>query len=468
MLSRDGRRPLPLTLLNDQEFVGLDDLASTFQLTVQESLGAVTVSYKGKTIVLTPDQTLASVAGRLISLPAPPVRQGRRWLVPVEFIARALTPIYDTRLELRKPSRLLIVGDLRVPRITARYDSVGPAGRLTIDATPRANSTVSQEGDRITIKFDADALDIPGPLLPAQSPPSLVTAIRAADPVSIVVDVVPRFGGFKAAAQPLENTMRLAIDLSPPAQTEPTTQPPNAPPPTPSELPPAFGQPTTPIRTITIDPGHGGEDDGAKGTNGAKEKDLALSVARRVKAVIEARLGIRVLLTREDDRNVALDERTALANNNKADLFVSIHANASARKTVSGASIFVAAFDRDAARSAGVAERVPAFGGGLRDIEMVPWDLAQIRHLDKSSEFATLLEQQFRDHVPLAMHPTEQAPLRVLESANMPAVLIELGYLSNPEQEKVLAGDVFQGAFVQALTDAVVLFRDSLQNGTAR
>jgi len=467
MWSRDGRRPLPLSLVNDQEFVGLDDLASTFQLAVQESLGAVTVSYKGKTIVLTADQTLASVAGRLISLPAPPVRQTRRWLVPVEFIARALAPIYDTRLELRKPSRLLIVGDLRVPRITARYDSVGPAGRLTIDATPRANSTVSQDGDRITIKFDADALDIPGALLPPQSPPSLVTAIRAADPVSIVIDVVPRFGGFKAAAQPLENTMRLVIDLSPPAQTEPATPPPNAPPPAPPELPPAFGQPTTPIRTITIDPGHGGEDDGAKGIT-AKEKDLALSVARRLKAVIEARLGIRVLLTREDDRNVPLDERTALANNNKADLFVSIHANASMRKTVSGAAIFVAAFDRDAARSAGAPERVPAFGGGLRDIEMVPWDLAQIRHLDKSSEFATLLEQQFHDHVPLAMHPTEQAPLRVLESANMPAVLIELGYLSNPEQEKLLAGDVFQGAFVQALTDAVVRFRESLQNGTAR
>jgi hypothetical protein len=223
-------------------------------------------------IVLTPDQTLASVAGRLISLPAPPVRQGRRWLVPVEFIARALTPIYDTRLELRKPSRLLIVGDLRVPRITARYDSVGPAGRLTIDATPRANSTVSQDGDRITIKFDADALDIPGALLPPQSPPSLVTAIRAADPVSVIVDVVPRFGGLKAAAQPLEHTMRLAIELSPPAQTEPATPSANAPPPTPAELPPEFGQPTTPIRTITIDPGHGGEDAGAKGPMGQRKK----------------------------------------------------------------------------------------------------------------------------------------------------------------------------------------------------
>ena len=471
MLSRDGRKPLALALVNEQEFVGLDDLAATFQLAVQESLGAVTVSYKGKTVILTADQTLASVAGRLISLPAPPVRQGRRWLVPVEFISRALAPIYDTRLELRKPSRLLIVGDLRVPRILARYDPLGAAGRLTIDATPRATSTVSQDGEHITVKFDADALDIIGPLLPPQATPSLVTGIRVAEPVSIVVDVVPRFGGFKATSQPVDNIMRLAIDLAAPSQTEPAA--PAAPatpvPPVPPELPPAFGAPAIPIRTIAIDPGHGGDEDGAKGAS-TKEKDLALGIARRVRAALEARLGVRVLLTRDDDRNIPLDERTAFANNNKADLFISLHANASMRKTVSGASIFVAAFDKDAAQSAGVgnAERVPAFGGGLRDIEMVPWDLAQIRHLDKSTAFASILETTFHDRVPLSIHPRDQAPLRVLESANMPAVLVELGYLSNPEQEKLLSGDGFQNAFVSALADAVVRFRESLQTGGTR
>src|SRR5262249_12980620 len=155
-----------------------------------------------------------------------------------------------------------------------------------------------------------------------------------------------------------------------------------------------------------------------------------LTIARRVKAAIEARLGIRVLLTREDDRNVPLDDRTAVANNNKADLFVSLHANASARKSVSGAAIFVAAFDRDTAHAAGNPERVPAFGGGLRDVEMVPWDLAQIRHLDKSTAFASIVEQLFHDRVPLSAHPIEQAPMRVLQSANMPAVLIEVAYLS--------------------------------------
>jgi N-acetylmuramoyl-L-alanine amidase len=470
LLTREGRRSVPLTLANDQELVALDDLASTFQLFVQESLGAITVSYKGKTIVLTPDQTLASVAGRMISLPGPPSRAGRRWLVPVEFISRALAPIYDVRIELRKPSRLLIVGDLRVPRLNLRYDSLGAAGRLTIDATPRANSTVSQENEHVTIKFEADAIDVPTPLISALPPGALVQAVRVVDPLTLAVDLVPRFGGLKSTSQPVDNTTRLILDLAPPPQTETPAQPaaPNAPPP-PPELPPAFGQPVSTIRTVAIDPGHGGEDEGAKGANGAKEKDLALAIARRLKGTIEARLGIRVLLTRDDDRNVPIDERTAVANNNKADLFVSLHANASMRKTTAGAAIFYAAFDKaDAESTGGGHERIPAFGGGLRDIEMVPWDLAQIRHLDRSSAFADLLYQQLKDRVPMASRPTDQAPLRVLESANMPAVLIELGYLSNPDQEKLIAGDAFQGTFVQGFYDALIRFRDALSNGGGR
>ena len=105
---------------------------------------------------------------------------------------------------------------------------------------------------------------------------------------------------------------------------------------------------------------------------------------------------MRVLLTRDEDRRVPLDERTAVANNNKADLFISLHANASMRPEASGASIYVAAFDESARASARHApERVTVFGGGLRDIELVLWDLAQIRHVDQSIEFARILEQEF-------------------------------------------------------------------------
>jgi len=471
VLSKDGRRALPLSIVADQEFVALDDLATPFQIAVREdALGAVTVSYKGKTIVLTPDQALASVSGRLVSLPAPPSRSGRRWLVPVEFISRALALIYDARLDLRKASGLLVVGDVRVPRITVRYDPLGNAARLTIDATPRAGSTVTQDGDHLTIKFDADALDAPNPPLPAQAPQGIVQAVRLADGTTMAVDLGPRFGGFRTSTQPVDTTQRLVIDLLAQMQTEPTpppAQPAQPPPPPAPEPPPLFGQPASAIHTIAIDAGHGGDDEGVKSGDGAKEKDLTLAAPRRTKAVIEARLGLRVLLTRDDDRNVPLDERTAIANNNKADLFISLHANGSMRPTTSGASIFCAAFDKDAAQAAaaGGAERLPTFGGGSRDIELVPWDLAQTRHLDRSERFADLLEQQFHDRVPLSSRVIDRAPLRVLESANMPAVLIELGYLTNAEQAKLLASDAFQVTAVQAIYEAIVRFRDAYMAG---
>jgi N-acetylmuramoyl-L-alanine amidase len=477
LFSKDGRRSLAVTLVGGQEFVALDDLASAFQLAVRDEVGAITVSYKGKTIILTPEQALASVSGRLVSLPAAPARgAGRRWLVPEEFVSRALALIYDVKLDLRKPSRLLIVGDLRVPHITVRYDPLGASGRLTIDATPRSLGTVTQDGDHLTIKYDADALDAANPLLTLPAPPNLITGVRVVDQTTLAVDLGTRFGSFRSASQPVDATMRIVIDLVPvqtdtaaPGAGTPGTTPPLQPQPA-TEVPPALSQPAFAVRTVALDPGHGGDDEGVHGAAGVKEKDLTLSVARRAKATIEARLGIRVLMTREDDRNVPIDERAAMANNNKADLLISLHASASLRASTAGATIFCAEFDKTTAQAAiaGGVERVPAFGGGSRDIELVLWDFAQTRHLDQSTTFAGVVEQQFHERIPLAARAVDHAPLRVLESANMPAVLIEMGYLTNPEQEKLLAGEAFQNTLVQALYDAIVKYRDAVAAGGGR
>src|SRR5262245_25650761 len=282
MLSKDARRTIPLVLVNKQEFVAVDELATPFQLSVREdALGALTISYRDKTIVLT-NQALASVAGRLVSLPAPATRAGGRWFVPVEFVNRALALVYDTRLELRKPSHLLLVGDVRVPRVTVRYDLVAGGGRLTVDATPRADSTVSQENNLLSIKFDADALDIDAPPLPAQPAQSLVQAVRVMDATTLGVDLGPGVAGFRATTLPVDTTLRLAIDvLAATTAAAPAPAVPGAPgtPPAPGDprdgIPPdvrsALSPPTTPIQTITIDPGHGGDDQGALGPGGAKE-----------------------------------------------------------------------------------------------------------------------------------------------------------------------------------------------------
>jgi len=467
MLSKDGRRTIPLTLVNNQEFVAVDDLAATFQLAVlEDALGALTITYKDKTIVIT-NQALASVAGRLVSLPAPAARAGRRWLVPVEFINRALALVYDTKLELRKPSHLLIVGDVRVPRVTVRYDLVAPGARLTIDATPRATSTVTEDNDRLLIKFDADALDIDGPPLAPQGPQSLVLNVRQLDATTLGVDLGPRIAGFRATTLPVDTTMRLSIDVMAAASEAAPAAPVAAGPAVSPDLPPSLGPPVSAIQTMAIDPGHGGTDEGVKGAGGTKEKDLTLAIARRVKAAVEARLGIRVLLTRDDDRELPLDDRTAVANNNKVDLFVSLHANGSLRPSATGATIYFAAFDAAPVSNAlaGV-DRVPTFSGGVRDIELVPWGQAQTHHLDQSMAFAGILEERFHDRVTLATPGVDHAPLGVLQSANMPAVLVEMGFLTNAAQEKQLTGNEFQNAFVQALMEAIVRFRDSQSGGS--
>lgn len=460
VLSRDGRRTMPTTGVGGQERVALDDLASLFQLTIREEAGALTVSYKGRVIVLTADQAIASVAGRLVSLSAPPVRSGNRWLVPIDFIDRALALLYDARLDLRRATHLLVVGDLRVPRVTIRQETLGPGGRITIEAASRGTITATQEGNqRILVKFEADALDT---LFPVLQPQGLVTAIRVVDAATLSLDLAPRMAGFRSSTQSLDGSTRLVLDVAA-ALADAATSP--ASPPTPA--PPENGPPALPtfelpaVRTVAIDAGHGGSDTGARGGQGALEKDVTLGVARRLKAAVEGRLGLRVVMTRDDDRFVALDERAATANYNKADLFISLHVGGSFRASVTGAEVHVAAFDESSTpKAALVPERVPTFGGLSRDIELVPWSLAQIRYAEPSGKMANLLAEQFQGRVPLGPSPVQRTPLRVLKSANMPAVLLEVGYLTSPDQERQLTGADFQNTLVQAMVDAISKFRE--------
>ena len=340
--------------------------------------------------------------------------------------------------------------------MTVRDEPLGGAARLTIDATPRATSMVAQDGQHLTITFDADALDA---VVPGIQPDGLIAAIRTVEPATLVIDLGPRFMTFRASSETIDTTSRLVVDvMGPQSESQPA-----APTPAPALPEPPALAPVVPIRTIAVDPGHGGSDLGAKGPGGSVEKDLTLAVARRLRTAVEGRLGIRVILTRDEDRAVPVDDRTAIANNNKADLFISLHANASYRPTVAGATIYVAAFDEaEQTRAALAPQRVPTFGGGLRDIELVPWNLAQIRFADRSARAAEILQGQLAGHVPLATQPVTKAPLRVLESANMPAALVEMGYLTNPEQEALLSGADFQSALVEALVTTVVKFRDQL------
>jgi N-acetylmuramoyl-L-alanine amidase len=478
VLSREGRRTLPAVEVQGHQMVGLDDLASLLQLQVREdpAARAITATYKNQTIVLTPDQSLVSSSGRLVSLPAPLTRRNNRWLVPVEFISRALAPIYDVRLDFRPAARLLVIGDLRVPRVSAQYDD-GPASlRVTFEITPRATATVTQEQGRLLLRVDADSIDASLPPPPQQQ---LLTGIRATEPTTIQMDLGQRFSTFRASP-PVSSGAAAVVTvelLADGADTSSAAAPiapnaPNAPnaPVAPSGELPVFSGATRPtIRTIVIDPGHGGEESGVKGPGGALEKDVTLAVARRVKATIEGRLGMRVLLTHEGGAHVDADGRAAIANNNKADLFISLHANGSLQPAVRGAIIYTLSLDRvgEDARRQSRADRavLPLFGGGSREVALIEWELAQAAHLDGSNAFAGIVDQKLRTTAGLPSVALQRAPMRNLAGTNMPAVLIETGYLSNAEEEKLLTSGDFQNGLALALTEAVAAFRDHVEQG---
>lgn len=465
LLSREGRRPVPTIVLNGQELVALDEVAARFQVTVREDTlaGGITLTYQGRTIVISSDQPMASVSGRMVALPSPAVRSGNRWFVPLELLPRALAPIYDTPIDLRQASRLLVVGDLRVPRVTGRIDSAGPPTRATIEIAPAAPVSVTTEAGRILVRVDADALDVG---LPPDGA-GLIEQIRQGDqPTTVVVVLASRAGAARAVATEADGITRVTIDIAGAAAPSDAAAPPAGAAPA-----PLLTRSRALLQTIVIDPGHGGDDVGARGAGGAEEKTITLDVARRLRTLIEMRLGVRVILTREDDRAVSLDDRAAIANNSKADLFLSLHMNAAPVPNVTGAEVFYLRLDREgqAARRAAANEAVtlPVLGGAVRTIDLIRWDLAQARHVDASEVFAEILEEHLRAHVTMSLRPRQNALLRVLAGVDMPAASIEMAYLSNAGQAQLALSEAYQNSLAQAVYDAVVDFRAYLEEQSA-
>ena len=398
--------------------------------------------------------------------------------MPIDFIPRVLGLVHDEAVELRRRSDLVVLGDIRVPQVVARYQRTGPQSRLRLMITPATNYDIQQEIGQLAISFQADALDL---VLPDIAPDTLVSSLRGVETrPALAVDLGNAFGAYTSRSEPaIGGGVELIIDLrSAPATSTRVVPPPVPGVPTPADAAPNPGLPALSdlgplrsIRAIAIDPGHGGDDTGTRGPDGTLEKDVTLAVARRLRNLIESQLGLRVVLTRTADTTVALDERAAIANNNRADLFISLHTNASVRESATGAEVFylsLAEYGEKAREASGfVGQPLPMVGGGSRVLDMVPWDLAQLRHVDESARWAETVTDELEIRIPMSPRGLQQAPFRVLVGANMPAVLVEMGFLSNPDQEARLNSTTFQTAIVNGLLRSIVRYRDEVERGVS-
>ena len=454
VVSADGRKSLPVRTMNGVEMVALDQLAPLFSLALREDplAGAMSITTKSQTIVLTSGQAAASVGGRVLSLSSPVVRDGRNWFVPVEFLARVLAPATGLHIETRALSRTVLVGDIKWPQVAVRLERQGAGVRVSADVQPATPFKLSRDGNKVIARFDATALDF---TLGGAAASELIASVRA-DGVSIVIDL----GTAASIVRPTDDAANghFTVDVAPAPRAG-------------QEAPPAELRPAG-LKLIAIDAGHGGEETGAKSADGASEKDITLALARRLKTAIEATLGLRVVMTREGDDTVPLDRRTAIVNNSQCDVLISLHADASLRPVAAGAQILTlssADYQRRLPPSSVPALTVPVAGGGTRTLDVVPWDLAQLPHVAASTTFAASVEQQLRARqVPLHPRAQDTLPLRLLAGANMAAILLETGFLSNPDDATALAGRDRPAAIVDALIAALTDLRTSLARGGGR
>lgn len=217
--------------------------------------------------------------------------------------------------------------------------------------------------------------------------------------------------------------------------------------------------------SIVIDPGHGGDDTGAIGPSGLLEKDVTLGVARMVAESLKGRISCKVLLTRAEDVFVPLPERTAFANKIGADLFISIHANATPKRDVKGVETYFLSFeatDDDARRLAEFENSVvqaadASYGGDLNDILT---DLVKTASHHESSRLAEAVHTSILKVTGKDNRGVKQAPFYVLVGAAMPAVLIEVGFISNPGEEKWLSSKREQERIAESIVAGVLGFRE--------
>jgi len=226
----------------------------------------------------------------------------------------------------------------------------------------------------------------------------------------------------------------------------------------------APGQKVTRMVTIALDPGHGGEDPGATGATGVHEKDIVLSVAKRLKAKLEELPNTRVMLTRDADFFVPLGQRVEKARKVQADLFVSIHADAFVQPSARGSSVFVLSekgASSSAARWLANDQNKADLIGGVnfathdKDIASVLFDLSTTAQINDSLKLGKAVLSEIGGINRLHKGSVEQAGFAVLKAPDIPSILVETAFISNPEEEARLKDDAYQNQLADAITKGI-------------
>ncbi len=218
------------------------------------------------------------------------------------------------------------------------------------------------------------------------------------------------------------------------------------------------------VQTVVVDAGHGGHDVGAVSRRGIMEKDVNLGVAKELRRYLEKESDLKVVLTRNNDSYLELPDRAEIANSSGGDLFISLHCNSWFNDGAHGLeTYFLSPARSDWAKSVEAAEnqagRPTGPNGDPDDVEFIVWELVQNRFISSSSQLAETIQSDVTADLGLPNRGVRQAGFRVLVGAYMPAVLIELGFLSHAQEEQRLGDSSYQRNLARAIGDAILNYR---------
>ena len=458
---------IPLQTIEGSPYIHLSDLQQPFALALNPIAGNQSLSVVAgeHNIILSANRALVSVDSKLISLSqAVYVVQGE-WFVPLDFISKVIKNVSDKRVLWLESSRSLILGDVVPNQVALKYSIEQDHSRIVLQSVRPIGYTINYQNHVLSITPQSD--DFVAGFQSTDFNDGVLKKLTLAGK-TIQIQTDQGYGSYKSFE--LVEPARFVIDFYKKTETAGTPElPPTKAPEATTLLPSTVPQ----KHVIVIDPGHGGSETGAVGPDGTTEKDVVLGIARKLKSVLE-NSGNRVILTRDGDQQITLDDRTALANNNKADLFISVHANATLRGYGKGAETYylsTQATDDEARNLAAVENNAiglnqEASGVG-NDLKLILWDMAQTEYLSESSQLAELVQKEMNETLGIANRGIKQAPFRVLMGATMPAVLIEIGFINNPAEEKMMKDSEYQLKIAKAIFRSVQAFQLAQSNPVA-
>lgn len=438
---RDGKTRL---LVNDAV------LALEGTMTWDERTRSWEVKVRGRTAVFGADAPIAVVDTKIVSL-ASPVRAGGlgAWAEP-DFFARVLGPLSGQTFAWDRATRTLSAKKTEVLDVSVESSvaDLGDVTKIVLRFSQPPSYAVETTPDQCVLHFPGAHLTAPAPERLLDSPRVARLLVRGGE-----VTVVFREKGLAANVYALGSPPRLVVDVTSPSASAPAPGAPPVPSPVPAKA----------TRTVVIDPGHGGTEEGAKGPSGLLEKDATLALAKTVQETLQRR-GYRVVLTRGTDATVGLDDRAAAANGAKADVFLSLHANASRAATAHGTEVYYLSLDASDRAAAALAESENRGHDGassaeknaaVRDLDLILWDLAQNQHLAASARLAEIVQADFNRLLGIATRGVKQAPFRVLIGVNAPAVLVEVSFITNADEERKLSSEDFRRQVADTLSTSL-------------